>query len=518
MYTNVHLRDWTFKAMGPGISKVAKAVGATMGPLGRNAVINNGYRTYVTRDGVTVANSIKLQSREEQAGAELLQRAAQEVDSDNGDGTTTVTVLTHAILKEAMPLIEDGINPMVLKREIEESAEEIIKYIKENTYKIENVESLEKIATIAASDEAIGKMVASLVWELGPDALITLQGGQSTRTELEMVTGVQVRSGLASPYLVRDPAVQQTSLEEPYIILCDRVLRDKEDILPILKIMNSTQGSPALLMCHEITTDALNLLVLNSIKQVVNIVAVNVPQEIVDKTSYLQDIACVTGATVIGKDNGVRLEDANTEHFGKVQSVTAGMEKTVIVRGMGADEDVEARKQTVLKLMKDKSKYLPDLKERLAVLQGRVAIITIGGNSQSEIDERHFRFEDAVGASKTALRGGMVPGAGVNLFNAVSAVKETSGGAVLANALKYPSRILLDNAGIYSDNLFDKIGGTKGINVLTGKVVDLYKAGILDPSLSNVSSVNVAVSTAGLIMTAGSLIVNIEEDNDKTKQ
>lgn len=524
MYTDVYLGAEALPTIIKGVSKVSEAVGATMGPRGRNAIIRKHGRTYATRDGVTVADSFNLLNKQEQAGVELIQAAAREVDSDNGDGTTTVTVLAHAILQEAQKLIDDGANPMQLKNQIDAASEKVIAYIQEKARPVESVEELEQIATIAAADAEIGKLVASVVYDLGADSMVTLKDGQSSKTELELVSGVQLDSGLASPYFVRDAATQQTAFDEPHVILCDRPLRDKEDVLPMLQTImmlqkNTDSPQPAVIIAHEVVGDALGLLVLNSAKNIVPTVSIAVPAHIRNKTAYLQDIAAVTGARVVGKDNGVTLDEISQTDFGRVQSVVAGMDKTVLVRGFGEDDEVERRKTAVLKAIKDNTQGNQDLGDRLAILQGRVAIITIGGNSQTEIAERHYRFEDAVGAAKTAMRGGRVPGAGTTLFGASDTIGTTDGEVVLANALKYPTIQVLKNAGIYTDELFMQLAYNTAPDVTRGpETVDLWEAGVVDPAESNTASVAVAVATAGLLMTAGSLIVDVEEQNDKTKQ
>lgn len=518
MDTDVFLGSDALPKILQGVNKVGTAVGATMGPRGRNAIIRKRGRTYVTRDGVTVAESINLPDKNEQAGVELLQNAAREVDGLNGDGTTTVTVLTKAILEHAQPLITDGTNPMLLKKSIEDASLQVIDYIRTQCRKISKLEELEEIATIAASDDEIGKLVASVVWELGPDSLVTLKEGQSTKTDVETVTGVQLDTGLASPYLVRDPASQSTAFDEPYVILLDRELRDKEDVVPILRLLHTMEGAKAVIIAHGINADALALITLNSVKGVVDVVAIGLDQSLVDKTSYLQDIAAVTGANVIGKDNGVSLDNITEEDFGRVSSVVAGMEKTVMVRGYGVEEDVDQRKAAVKLLKKDTKKFTPDVDKRLAVLEGKVAIVTIGGTSQSAIEERHYRFEDAVGAAKTALRGGMIPGAGTTLFGASDELGTSDGELVLAQALKQPTIQILTNAGFYTEELFLQLGYNKGLDVATGELKDdLATAGIVDPAESAISSVQVAVSTAGLLMTAGSLITDVEKKRDTTE-
>lgn len=518
MDTDVFLGSEALPKILQGVSKVGTAVGATMGPRGRNAIIRKRGRTYVTRDGVTVAESINLPDKNEQAGVELLQNAAREVDGLNGDGTTTVTVLTQAILKHAQPLIDDGANPMLLKQSLETASLQVIEYIRTQCRKISKLEELEEIATVAASDPEIGKLVAGVVWELGINSLVTLKEGQSSKTDVETVTGVQLDTGLASPYLVRDPASQSTAFDEPYVVICDRPLRDKEDVAPILRLLHSLEDSRAIILAHDIVGDALNIITLNSVKGVINAVAVPISQHIDDKTSYLQDIAAVTGGTVLGKDNGSPLDSIAEEHLGRVSSVVAGMEKTVMVRGYGSEEDVEARKQAVLELKKDTKKFQPDVDKRLAVLEGKVAIITIGGNSQSAIEERHYRFEDAVGAAKTALRGGIIPGAGTTLFGASDELGTSDGELVLAQALKQPTIQILTNAGFYTEELFLKLGLNKAPDITkSADVVNLTDGGIVDPTESAISSVQVAVSTAGLLMTAGSLIVDVERKNDKAE-
>lgn len=524
MYTNVSLGADALPAIINGVNKVGEAVGATMGPRGRNAIIRKGHHTYATRDGVTVADAFNLEDKQAQAGVELVQAAAREVDANNGDGTTTVTVLIDAILQEAQKQIDEGANPMQLKNQIDAAAQKVIAYIKEKSETVKSLSELEEIATVAAADAEIGALVASVVYDLGADSMVTLKDGQSSKTELELVSGVQLDSGLASPYFVRDAASQQTSFDEPHVILCDRPLRDKEDVLPMLQTLmalqkNTDSPQPAVIIAHEVTTDALGLLVLNSAKDIVPTVAVSLPAHIQNKTAYLQDIAAVTGARVVGKDNGVTLDEISQTDFGRVQSVVAGMDKTVLVRGFGDDAEVERRRTAVLKDAKDTAKNKQDLGDRLAILQGRVAIITIGGNSQTEIAERHYRFEDAVGAAKTAMRGGRVPGASTTLFGASDTIGETDGEVVLANALKYPTIQVLKNAGIYTDELFMKLGYNEAPDVTKGpEIVDLLQSGVVDPAESNIASVGVAVATAGLLMTAGSLIVDVEEQNDKTKQ
>jgi chaperonin GroEL len=516
MDTQVFLEKEALLNVIAGAEKVFKAVSSTMGPRGRNAIIRKQGITFVTRDGVTVAESIKLENRAEQAGAELIQRAASTMNELTGDGTTTVTVLTYRILEEANKLIAAGHNPMALKASLELALVGVKEYIESKTIKDLSLKQLTQVATIAASDKEIGKMIAETVFELGKDSMITLQDGHTPKTSYELVDGMQINSGYSSPYMITDDSTQSTSVKDAYVVLFDKTIRTKEEILPILKLLNVDGKPNAIVIAHEIAGDALSFLVMNRVKGAVEAVGINIPTDIEDKTNFLHDIAAVTGGKVISKSGELSEDNATLNDFGKIGSAVLKHDKTIITRGFGDKDAVDRRKNGLAIELADKTKHVVNGEERMAILEGRTAIITIGGTSPTDIQERHFRFEDAVGASKAAIRSGLTAGGGTTLLGASKDLGETPGDIILKQALVEPAKQVLLNAGLNAEARIGTMDYNKGYDVTNPDVeVDMLQAGVVDPAESTIKCLETAVSIACLLMTAGSLIVDIEKKQNE---
>lgn len=516
MDTQVFLGKEALLNVMAGAEKVFSAVASTMGPRGRNAIIRKQGITFVTRDGVTVAECIKLENPAEQAGAELIQRAANTMNELTGDGTTTVTVLTYKILEEANKLIAAGHNPMVLKASLEDATAKVREYIESKVVKDLSLKQLTQVATIAASDKEIGEMIAQTVHQLGKDSMVTLQDGNTPKTSYELVDGMQIESGYASPYMITDDSTQSTSVKDAFVVLFDKTIRTKEEIMPILKLLNVDGKPNAIIIAHEIAGDALSFLVMNRVKGAVEAVGINLPADIEDKTNYLHDIAAVTGGKVLSKSGELNEDNATLNDFGKIGSAVLKHNKTILTRGFGNKEDVERRKNGLAKELLDKSQKIKNGEERMAILEGRNAIITIGGSSPSDIQERHFRFEDAVGASKAAKRSGLTAGGGTTLLGASKELGETPGETILKQALVEPAKQVLANAGLNAEARIGTMDYNKGYDVTNPDVeIDMLQAGVVDPAESTIKCLETSVSIACLLMTAGSLIVDIEKKQNE---
>lgn len=514
-----------------GAKALYDAVKVTYGPMGRNVVIAKGYGgPTVTHDGVTVADSVDLPENDDETlgykvGAELIKQAANKLNKVAGDGTTTVTVLTYSILKEANRLIAAGHNPQELRKGIEAAGAEIVKKIDALAESIEGKsDRVAEVATISAGDATIGKLIAGVIEKIGKDGVVTVEAGQGLELEAEVVEGFSLDRGFVSPFFVTDVSRQEAVYEKPAIVITDKKVSSVQEFLPLLEKLAQAGKKDVVLIADEVEGEALSILVLNKLKGVFNTVAVKAPAFGDRRKEILQDIATLTGATVISEDHGLTFENVDLDVLGTARKVIVGKDETTIIEGMGTPADVKSRIEQILSQAEnasseyDKEQY----EKRAAALSGKVAVIKVGGASETEIDEKKFRVDDAVAATKAALADGIVAGGGVTLVN-VSAGIDASGSdsisagrMVLKNALKQPFLQITANAGLNSEALLAQVEAAKpgfGINVMKPEkgIVDVKKDGVIDPARVTKEAVQNSVSIASTAATMGALVVDVPE-------
>jgi len=513
-----------------GAKALYDAVRVTYGPKGRNVVIQKGYGgPTVTHDGVTVAESIDLPEADDETlgykvGAELIKQAASKLNKVAGDGTTTVTVLTYNILKEANKLIAAGHNPMDLRRGIEEASHELIKKLDKMTESIEGKsDRVAEVATISAGDETIGKLIAEVIEKVGKDGVVTVEAGQGLDLESEVVEGFNLDRGWSSPFFVTDSNRQEAVYEKPSIIITDKKISNASEFLPIIEKLIQVGKKDIVIIADEVEGEALSVLILNKLKGVLNSVAIKAPSFGDKRKEILEDIAILTGATVISEERGMTFENVDIDVIGTARKIIVGKDETTIIKGAGKDSDVSSRiKQIYLQADNSSSNYeKEELEKRAAALSGKVAVIKVGGATETEIDEKKFRVDDAVAATKAALSEGIVAGGGVTLVNLAEQIEVGSGEfslgrQILKNALHQPFRQIVENAGLNSDALLSQVQDAKpgfGLDVTkpTKQLVDLKKVGVIDPTRVTKEALQNAVSIASTAATMGALVVDIPE-------
>lgn len=514
-----------------GAKALYDAVKVTYGPKGRNVVIAKGYGgPTVTHDGVTVAESIDLPEDNDETlgykvGAELIKQAASKLNKVAGDGTTTVTVLTYSILKEANRLIAAGHNPQELRKGIESAGAEVIAALDGLAESVEgNSERVAEVATISAGDEKIGRLIADVIEKVGKDGVVTVEAGQGLELEAEVVEGFSLDRGWVSPFFVTDAGRQEAVYEKPAIIVTDKKISSVAEFLPILEKLAQAGKKDVVLIADEVEGEALSILVLNKLKGVFNTVAVKAPSFGDRRKDILQDIATLTGATLVSEERGLSFETAGLEVVGSARKVIVGKDETTIIEGNGAVEDVQtSMEQISAQADNASSEYDKEqFEKRVAALSGKVAVIKVGGATETEIDEKKFRVDDAVAATKAALAEGIVAGGGVTLVNLSQAIQAdgsdsvSAGRQILKSALKQPFMQITANAGLNSDALLAQVEAGEagfGINVNAPEkgLVDVKKDGVIDPARVTKEAVQNAVSIASTAATMGALVVDIPE-------
>ncbi len=508
-----------------GAKQLYDAVKVTFGPKGKNVVIEKSYGSpVITHDGVTVAEAVDLGSTEEnlgeQIGAKLIKNAAQKLNKVAGDGTTTVTVLTYNILAEANKLIAAGINPMELRKGIEKAGAEIVKGIDELAEKIDgNNKKVAEVATISAGDAEIGKLIADVINKIGKDGVVTVEAGQGLEMEQEIVEGFSYDKGFSSPFFITDVNRQEAVFSKPLIFLTDKKLSASSDILPLLEKCAQAGQKDLVIIAEEVEGEALSLLVLNKLKGVFNSLVLKAPSFGDRRKEIMEDIAILTDGTVVSSDKGLNIEEVGLEVLGSAQKIIATKDETTIIKGAGDKKAVEKRIELInsQKNLATSDYEKGEFEKRAAALSGKVAVIKVGGASETAIDEKKFRVDDAVAATKAALSEGIVTGGGVTLVNLAEKLDEKDAGAkIVKNALKAPFRHIVENAGLNADALLAEVEKAKpgqGINVMTPEkgLVDLKKAGVIDPARVTREAVQNAVSIASTAITMGALICEIPE-------
>ena len=511
-----------------GAKQLYDAVKVTFGPKGQNVIIEKSYGApTITHDGVTVAEAVDLGSTDEnlgeQIGAKLIKTAAQKLNKTAGDGTTTVTVLTYNILNEANKLIAAGVNPMELRKGIEAAGTEIVAKIDQKAEKIAGSnQKIAEVATISAGDAEIGTLIAEVISKIGKDGVVTVEAGQGLEMEKEIVEGFSYDKGFSSPFFVTDVNRQEAIFDKPSILITDQKISSTNDILPILENCAAAGKKDLVIIAEEVEGEALSLLVLNKLKGVFNTLVLKAPSFGDRRKDILADIAILTDATVVSADQGLKISEVGLEVLGSAKKIIATKDETTIIKGAGSQSEIANR----IELIKNQAQNAPSdydreqFEKRAAALSGKVAVIKVGGATETEIEEKKFRVDDAVAATKAALSEGIVAGGGVTLVNLANELKaDNSGAKIVQNALKSPLIHILNNAGLNSQALLAEIEKSKpgfGINVMAPEqgIVDLKKAGVIDPARVTREAVQNAVSIAATAITMGALIVDIPEKEE----
>ena len=527
MAKKIYYEDEAREKVLSGAKQLYDAVKVTFGPKGKNVIIEKEYGApVITHDGVTVAEAVELDNKDdklgEAVGAKLIKTAAQKLNKVAGDGTTTVTVLTYNILNEANKLIAAGVNPMELRRGIEKAGATIVKGIDEVAEKIDGDDKkVAEVATISAGDAEIGKLIASVISKIGKDGVVTVEPGQGLEMEDEIVEGFSYDKGYASPFFVTDVNRQEATFDKPLILVTDKKISAANDILPLLEKCAGAGKKDLVIVAEEVSGEALSLLVLNKLKGVFNSLVLKAPSFGDRRKEIMEDIAILTNATVVTADKGLKLDEVGMEVLGSANKVIATKDETTIIKGAGSAAAVKARIELInAQAALAKSDYeRGEFEKRAAALCGKVAVIKVGGATETEIEEKKFRVDDAVAATKAALAEGIVVGGGVTLVNlAAKLTGNDDGTRIVKNALKTPFVHIVENAGLNAQALLSEVEkSTKpgfGVNVMTPEkgLVDLKKAGVIDPAKVTKEAVKNATSIAATAITMGALICEIPEE------
>ena len=520
------------RALERGVNAVANAVKVTLGPRGRNVVLEKKFGSpTITKDGVTVAKEVELEDHLENIGAQLLKEVASKTNDVAGDGTTTATVLAQAIVREGLKNVAAGANPLALKRGIEKAVEAAVEKIKALAIPVEDRKAIEEVATISANDPEVGKLIADAMEKVGKEGIITVEESKSLETELKFVEGYQFDKGYISPYFVTNPETMEAVLEDAFILIVEKKVSNVRELLPILEQVAQT-GKPLLIIAEDVEGEALATLVVNKLRGTLSVAAVKAPGFGDRRKEMLKDIAAVTGGTVISEELGFKLENATLSMLGRAERVRITKDETTIVGGKGKKEDIEARINGIKKeLETTDSEYAREkLQERLAKLAGGVAVIRVGAATETELKEKKHRFEDALNATRAAVEEGIVPGGGVTLLRAISAVEElikklegdeATGAKIVRRALDEPARQIAENAGYEGSVIVQQIlAETKnpryGFNAATGEFVDMVEAGIVDPAKVTRSALQNAASIGALILTTEAVVAEKPEKKEST--
>ena len=514
------------KGLQAGVDKLADTVKVTLGPKGRNVVLEKKWGSpTITNDGVTIAKEIELEDPWENMGAKLAYEVANKTDNVAGDGTTTATVLAQAMVREGLRQVASGANPMDLKRGIEAAVEAVVKSIGDMAIDVETSEQITNVASISANnDTTIGKVIAQAFDQVGKDGVITVEEGQTFGLELEFTEGMQFDKGYISPYFITDADRQEAVLEDPYILIANQKIGSVNDMLPVLEKVMQT-GKPVLVLSEDVEGEALATLVVNKIRGTFASAAVKAPGFGERRKAMLQDIAILTGGTVISEEVGLKLENVTTDMLGHARKIVISKDDTVIVDGAGVEADVKARITQIEREIDntDSDWDREKLQERLAKLSGGVVVIKVGAATEVELKEKKHRIEDAVQAARAAVEEGVVPGGGVALLRAQESVDKLRGGgddqkagrALVRRSMEEPIRQIAANSGVEPGVVVERVRaaeGSFGFNAASGDYEDLIAAGVIDPAKVTRSTIQNAASIAALLLTTEALVAEVKED------
>jgi len=523
---DVRFGDDSRSRMVKGVNILANAVKVTLGPKGRNVVLEKSFGApTITKDGVSVAKEIELEDKFENMGAQMVKEVSSQTSDVAGDGTTTATVLAQGIVREGMKSVSAGMNPMDLKRGIDKAVEAAVAELKKLSKPCDSSESIAQVGTISAnSDSSIGQIIAEAMDKVGKEGVITVEEGTSLENELDIVEGMQFDRGYLSPYFVNDQETMSADLENPYILLFDKKISNIRDLLPVLEAV-AKSSRPLLIIAEDVEGEALATLVVNSMRGIVKVCAVKAPGFGERRKAMMQDIAVLTSAVVISEEVGLSLEKATLDDLGTAKRVTVSKENTVIVDGAGTAKDIKARcEQIRTQIEASTSDYDSEkLQERLAKLAGGVAVIKVGAATEVEMKEKKARVEDALHATRAAVEEGVVPGGGVALVRACNAVDKVTGDnhdqevgiAIARRAMEDPLRQIVTNAGEEASVILSNVAAKKGnygYNAATGEYGDMIKMGILDPTKVTRSALQNAASVAGLLITTECMVAEMPKE------
>ena len=512
------------RALGRGVDALANAVKVTLGPKGRNVVLEKKYGApTITNDGVTIAKDIELEDPFENMGAQLVKEVATKTNDVAGDGTTTATLLAQAMIKEGMKNVVAGANPMIIKKGINKAVDKLVAEIATKSKKVEKKDDIAQVATISSADEETGKLIADAMEKVGSDGVITVEESKTMATNLKVVKGMQFDRGYISPYLVTNTEKMETVLDDPYILITDRKISAVNDILPVLEAVVK-QGNSLLIIAEDVDGEALTTLVVNKLRGTFKVLAVKAPGFGDRRKAMLQDIAALTGANVISEELGRKLDSVSLDDLGSARQVTATKDETTIVDGNGDKAAVQARVDQIRQQLAtttsdfDKEK----LQERLAKLAGGVAVIEIGAATETEMKDKKYRIEDALNATRAAVEEGIVPGGGTTfidilpvLDNVQAEGDEKVGVNIVKRAIEEPVRQIADNAGLEGSVVVEnvkKAGVGIGFNAATNEYVDMLEAGIVDPAKVTRSALQNAASIASMVLTTETLVADKPEE------
>lgn len=517
------------EAMRRGISKLARAVKVTLGPKGRNVILQKSFGSpTVTKDGVTVAKEIELEDKYENMGARMVKEVASKTSDIAGDGTTTATVLAEAIFNEGLKNVVAGTNPMLMKRGIEKAVEDITERLKKMSIPVKSKKDMEAVATVASNhDTEIGKIIAEAMDKVGKDGVITVEEGKALQTTHEFVEGMQFDRGYLSPYFVTDPQKMECELEDPYILIYEKKVSSNKDMVPVLeKVLNA--GKPILIISEDVEGEALATLVINKLRGTFKCAAIKAPGYGDRRKAMLEDIAVLTGGKAIFEDLGIQLENVQLKDLGRAKKVKIDKDNTVIIEGAGKKADIQGRVQLIQReLERSTSDYDKEkLSERIAKLSGGVAKINVGAATESEMKERKARVEDAMHATRAANQEGILPGGGVALLRASEGLKakglshdEEAGYNIVVRACKAPIQQIAENAGvdgaIVAAKVTDNESQNYGYDARQDKYCDMVKEGIIDPTKVVRSALQNAASVSTLLLTSDALVAELPKDEKK---
>ena len=526
MAKEIKFNEEARKGMEAGINKLSNTVKVTLGPKGRNVVLDKKFGSpLITNDGVTIAREIELEDPYENMGAQLVKEVATKTNDVAGDGTTTATLLAQAIIREGLKNVAAGANPMIIQKGIKKAVDKAVEGIKEFSKPVETKESIAQVASISAADEEVGKLISDAMEKVGKDGVITVEESRSMGTTLEVVEGMQFDRGYVSPYMVTNTEKMEAEFEDPYILITDKKITNIQEVLPVLEQIVQ-QGKPLLIIADDVEGEAMATLVVNKLRGTFNCVAVKAPAFGDRRKDMLQDIAILTGGTVISEDLGYELKETSIEMLGKARRVTVGKELTVIVNGAGEQSAIEERVALIRNQIEiSDSEYDRDkLQERLAKLAGGVAVIQVGAATETELKERKLRIEDALAATRAAVEEGIVPGGGTVLLNVIPKVKalleetngdERTGVNIIVKALEEPVRQIAINAGLEGSVIVENVKNAEvgiGFDALSEKYVNMLENGIVDPTKVTRSALQNASSVASMVLTTEAAVADVTKD------
>jgi len=511
-----------------GIDKLADAVAMTMGPTGRNVIINKSFGgPTVTKDGVSVAKEIELEDRFENMGAKLVSEVAQKTSDLAGDGTTTATVLARAIFKEGIRNVVAGSNPMAIRRGIERAVKAAENELQEMAKPVSKQEEVAHVGAISANnDMEIGELLAEALEKVGKDGVITVEEGRSREMEVDYVDGMQFDKGYISPYFINNPSTMDCGFEDAYVLIYEKKISNIRDLVPILEKVGQA-GKPLLIIAEDVDAEALTLLVVNKLRGTLNVCAVKAPGFGDRRKAMLGDIACLTAGTMISEDLGINMENLELSHLGRAKKISVDKGNTTIIEGAGTRKDVSARVDQIRKQIEqtDSDYDREKLQERLAKLAGGVAVVKVGAETETEMKQKKARVEDALHATRAAVEEGILPGGGVALLrcrDAVAACRSSAKGAekigvdIILNCLDAPIKQIADNGGVDGSVVADEVANkpkNQGYNANTGEYTDLMKAGVVDPVKVVRTALSNAASIAGLLLTTDAMVSTFDEED-----